>query len=322
MHDEQNGGGGDLSQRLLVKLGLGRAEKQGAGEREAEENSDLSRRDLLVKMGLGAGLLLFPLGRLSASEAAEQGVEEAKSPSYDPSKHYWGYAIDTNRCIGCLACMRACRAENDVPEGYVRTWIERYTIDTNGRVMVDVAKDENVGFTPLAGGEAGAAAPAPVASAGAVHAAPQGHHGTAQGPAEISKAYFVPKMCNHCEKSVCNQVCPVGAAYRTKDGVVLIDDKRCVGCGYCVQACPYGSRFINPGPHIADKCTLCYHRITKGMLPACVQACPTGTRIFGDLNDPKSRISTILRQRRYRVLKPELGTHPKCYYIGLNGEVV
>jgi Fe-S-cluster-containing dehydrogenase component len=144
--------------------------------------------------------------------------------------------------------------------------------------------------------------------------------GEAKG--EVVKAFFVPKMCNHCEKSACNQVCPVGAAYRTPDGVVLVDRDRCVGCGYCVQACPYGSRFIHSKLHVADKCTLCYHRITKGLPPACVQVCPTDARIFGDLNDPKSELSTILNQRRYRLLKPEMGTHPRCYYLGLDREVI
>jgi tetrathionate reductase subunit B len=245
----------------------------------------INRREMLKILGAGAGLIFVPLGRLEASEPGG---------NYDPDAHYWGYAVDTTKCIGCCACMRACRAENDVPDGYFRTWIERYTIDGNGEVRVDTVKDEKLGFQDL--------------------------EGPAEG--ETVKAFFVPKICNHCEKSVCNQVCPVGAAYRTPDGVVLVDTKRCIGCGYCVQACPYGSRFINPRTHMADKCTLCYHRVTKGMLPACVQACPKGARVFGDLNDPKSAISVLLKQRRYRVLKPEMGTHPKCYYVGLDREVI
>jgi Fe-S-cluster-containing dehydrogenase component len=114
----------------------------------------------------------------------------------------------------------------------------------------------------------------------------------------------------------------VGATFRTEDGVVLVDEKHCVGCGYCVQACPYGTRFIDPRTHTANKCTLCYHRITKGLRPACVESCPTGARIFGDLRDPKDHIHTILRQRHYRLLRPELGTHPRCYYIGLDLEVI
>jgi len=248
-----------------------------------DQEQPRSRREALQLMGAGLGLLFIPIGRIRAAG-------DEKPSDYDWEKHYWGYAVDTTKCIGCCACMRACRAENDVPEGYFRTWIERYQIGPDGKVTVDVATDDDFIFKELEG--------------------------------DAIKAFFVPKLCNHCEKSVCNQVCPVGAAYRTKDGVVLIDQDRCIGCGYCVQACPYGSRFINPRLHIADKCTLCYHRITKGMVPACVEACPKGARIFGDLNDPKSQISTILKQRRYRLLKPEMGTHPKCFYIGLDREVI
>ncbi len=209
---------------------------------------------------------------------------------YDPSAHFYAYAVDTTRCIGCCACMRACRAENDVPAGSYRTWVERYRIDPSGAVTVDVASDADRGFPPV--------------------------------PGDVTKAFFVPKLCNHCEKSVCSQVCPVGASYQTQDGVVLVDGAHCVGCGYCVQACPYGTRYIHPGDHVADKCTLCYHRITRGLDPACVQSCPKQARIFGDLRDPKSRLNTILKQRRYRVLRPELGTHPKCYYMGLDRGVI
>ncbi|MEI8351135.1 MAG: 4Fe-4S dicluster domain-containing protein [bacterium] len=95
-----------------------------------------------------------------------------------------------------------------------------------------------------------------------------------------------------------------------------------IGCGYCVQACPYGTRYIHPVKHVADKCTLCYHRIMRGLQPACVQSCPRGVRIFGDLNDPESQISMALKQRRFRLLKPEMGTHPRCYYLDLDNEVI
>jgi Fe-S-cluster-containing dehydrogenase component len=246
--------------------------------------NEVSRRNFLRMLAAGSGLILFtfPPTRGAGRDGAD----------YDESAHYWGYAVDTTRCIGCLACMRACRAENDVPEGSVRTWIERYRVTPDGETHVDACRDESAGFMEV------------------------------DGEGEVSKAFFVPKICNHCEKSVCSQVCPVGASYHAKDGVVLVDEKRCIGCGYCVQACPYGTRFINPKTHVADKCTLCYHRITKGMEPACVAACPKDARIFGDLKDPASRLSTILRQRRFSVLKPEMGTHPKCYYIGLDQEVV
>jgi len=214
--------------------------------------------------------------------------------TYDPRKHLWGYAIDTTKCIGCCACMRACRVENNVPAGYHRTWVERYRVFADGRVSVDAATKPGHQFEPPAGSEV------------------------------ARKAFFVPKLCNHCKQSVCEQVCPVGAAYRTDDGVVLVDEKWCIGCGNCVQACPYGTRYLRPPHHVADKCTLCYHRITRGegLRPACVESCPTDSRVFGDLNDPKSSLSMVLAQRRYRVLRPEMGTEPKCYYIGLEREVI
>jgi tetrathionate reductase subunit B len=245
------------------------------------DSCEWSRRKMLKALAAGAGLLVFPIGRLQGSPESETDPDRAP---------YWAYAVDTTRCIGCCACMRACRDENDVPTGVFRTWVERYRVMMDGTVNVDVAAGGDHVFTPL------------------------------EDP--VAKAFFVPKICNHCEKSVCNQVCPVGAAYRTEDGVVLVDPKHCIGCGYCVQACPYGSRFINPRKHIADKCTFCYHRITKGAPPACVLACPREARMYGNLNDPHDRLSVLLRQRRYRLLKPEMGTHPKCYYLGLDREVV
>jgi tetrathionate reductase subunit B len=251
-----------------------------AGDRGCDRREFLE----LVGAGAGAGLILVSCGQSPPPPGT------TAPDDYDWTKHYWAYAIDTTKCIGCCACMRACRDENDVPQGYFRTWVERYRVRSDGEVHVAVAAADDHVFGEAAG--------------------------------DAAKAYFVPKLCNHCEKSVCNQVCPVGAAYATKDGVVLVDRKHCIGCGYCVQACPYGSRFINPQLHVADKCTFCYHRITRGLKPACVQACPTGARMFGDLREPRGELTTILSQRRYRLLKPEMGTHPKCYYLGLDREVV
>ena len=248
----------------------------------SEQPVNVGRRELLKLLAGGGGLILVGC-------AAPRGAAR-KIGGYDPGQHYWAYAVDTTRCIGCGACMRACRDENDVPEGRYRTWVERYQIGPDGKVSVDVAGGLDAVFAPL--------------------------------PTPAAKAFFVPKLCNHCDRSVCSQVCPVGATFRTEDGVILVDDKHCVGCGYCVQACPYGTRFIDPRTHTAGKCTLCYHRITKGLRPACVEACPTGARIFGDLRDPKDSIHTVLRQRHYRLLRPELGTHPRCYYIGLDLEVI
>jgi len=249
--------------------------------KKTDQTTRVDRRRALKWLMAAPPLLVIPFSFRTRAEG--------KKP-YDWEQHYWGYVVDSTKCIGCCACMRACRAENDVPDGVYRTWVERYRIDSKGKVAVDFAKNMNNTFAPIEG--------------------------------DVAKAFFVPKICNHCEKSVCSQVCPVGASYYTKDGVVLVDEKRCIGCGYCVQACPYGTRFINPKTHLADKCTLCYHRITRGLLPACVQSCPKEARLIGDLKDPKSKLNTILRQRRHVLLRPDLGTHPKCYYIGLDTEVV
>jgi len=205
----------------------------------------------------------------------------------------WGYLVDTTRCIGCGTCVRACKVENDVPSSYFRTWVERYEIGEQEHVYVDSPDGAIAGF-----------------------AADNERDG------ETLKAFFVPKLCNHCRNSACTQVCPINATFHTPDGVVLIDKERCMGCGYCVQACPYGCRYISrERGGTADKCTLCYHRIHRGMPPACVLVCPREARLFGNLKDPESRIRKILRERRYGILKPEMGTNPKCYYIGLDLEV-
>jgi Fe-S-cluster-containing dehydrogenase component len=113
----------------------------------------------------------------------------------------------------------------------------------------------------------------------------------------------------------------VGATFRTEDGVVLIDQTYCIGCEYCVQACPYGARFFNEETRTSDKCNWCYHRITKGLLPACVEVCPVGARIFGDRNDPSSPINEFIDNNRIHVLKPETGNAPTCFYIGIDKEV-
>jgi Fe-S-cluster-containing dehydrogenase component len=213
---------------------------------------------------------------------------------YRYEDYQWGFIVDLGKCMGCGACVRACKAENNVPDKLHRTWVERYTTLRDGKVEVD---------SPM----------------GALHGFP---NEVPHPPEEVAKSFFVPKLCNHCETSPCVQVCPVGASYDSPDGVVLVDYGHCIGCGYCVQACPYGCRFIDHDKGYADKCTLCYHRIRKGLAPACVVACPVNARDYGNLKDPSSRIRRLQNTSRYGVLKPALGTHPKCFYIGLDQEVV
>ncbi|MDC8760258.1 4Fe-4S dicluster domain-containing protein [Janthinobacterium sp. hw3] len=130
--------------------------------------------------------------------------------------------------------------------------------------------------------------------------------------------YTLPRLCNHCEKPPCVPVCPVGATFQRKDGVVVVDGDRCVGCAYCVQACPYDARFINHDTGKADKCTFCAHRVDVGLLPACVETCVGGARIFGDLNDPHSEVRRLLDANEVKVLKPEMDTQPHVFYLGLD----
>lgn len=127
---------------------------------------------------------------------------------------------------------------------------------------------------------------------------------------------FVPKLCNNCRNSPCIKVCPTGASYYDENGVSSIDETKCIGCRLCVGTCPYKQRFINPDKKVADKCTLCMHRVTKGMVPSCVNTCVGRARIFGDFNDPDSEVLQLIQKHKTRVLKPELGTEPQVYYIG------
>ena len=217
----------------------------------------------------------------------------AKAAEYDASKHYYGMGIQVDKCIGCGRCVEACKDENGVPKDpfYFRTWVERYTIKQNGEVVVQSIDPRIEGSKDSV------------------------------GERETLRSFFVPKLCNQCDNPPCVQVCPVGATFKTEDGVVLVDENRCIGCRYCIQACPYGARYLNPKTETADKCTFCYHRITKGLLPACVEVCPTQARIFGDVRSTASPLTRFKRMNKLSVLKPSLNTEPKVSYSNLDGEV-
>ncbi|HVZ23573.1 MAG TPA: 4Fe-4S dicluster domain-containing protein [Vicinamibacterales bacterium] len=239
------------------------------------------------------GRLLILTGAASVAWDYVQAGEPERAPNYDATTHWWAMVLDVEKCIGCGACVRACKAENGVSlsSSYFRTWIERYEVDPDDPEHPHVDSPNG------------------------------GYDGFPAHRAAGMKTFFVPKMCNHCADSPCVQVCPVGATFITQDGVVLVDKEYCLGCRYCVQACPYGCRYIDPVTHTADKCTLCYHRITQGLQPACVEVCPTGTRYLGDLKNPADPIHEFLRTHRVQVLKPQMGTHPKAFYNGLDGSV-
>ncbi len=246
---------------------------------------------------LGAGVAALVLCDIAELEVMAQESGVALQPAapvlsaYDWTKHEYLYLIDLRKCIGCGSCVRACSAENDVPDGYFRTWVERYHISrTAEEPIIDSPNGGMDGFAPLVTGM------------------------------DITKSFFFPKLCCHCTNTPCVQLCPVGASYRTLDGVVLVDEKRCIGCGYCVQACPYGSRFIHPVKHVASKCSLCYHRITRGLKQACIQACPVGARRLGDRKQVDDEVAMIIATERVQILQPELLTKPNCFYLGLTKE--
>lgn len=138
---------------------------------------------------------------------------------------------------------------------------------------------------------------------------------------QVTKS-FLPLLCNQCENPVCVTVCPTKASYRREDGIVLIDPHRCIGCRYCMAACPYDVRYVNPLKRIVQKCDFCVHRIDAGIPPACVEACPVNARIFGDLNDPNSDIAKLIATNPVNVLKPEMATKPHIFYIGADMEVM
>ncbi len=197
----------------------------------------------------------------------------------------WGMGIDLRKCIGCQACSVACKAENLTPQGVF--W---------HRVLK-----------------------------------------TEDGKYPNVKRLFLPLPCMHCEDAPCVTVCPTGASYKRLDGIVAIDSSKCIGCMYCIGACPYGVRtYINEvkpyfpsaglsqieqlriGEHrngVVEKCNFCVERVENGLEPACVQTCPPNAIYFGDLNDPESDVSKMIKAGNAIQLLHELGTDPSVYYI-------
>lgn len=258
-------------------------------------NGSLSRREVLKGAGalaIGATAGLVPSGKAFAASA--------KAPR-------WAFIVDLRRCIGCRACTIACKAEFDVPLGAFRAAVY----------------EEVVGKFPN------------------------------------SEKLFLPRLCNHCEGNKedeippCIKDCPEypkdrrefitadgkkiryrgGATYKRPDGVVLFENELCTGCGKCINACPYGARNFNKRlisgkdstKNGITKCTFCQHRIDKGVAPACVNICPPKARIFGDLNDPESEVSRLVKEfklednRDKTTLLHAENTVPMLFYIDPKG---
>lgn len=212
----------------------------------------------------------------------------------------WGMVIDLQKCIGCYSCQIACKQEHFLPPDVF--W---------NRVVIG-----EIGSYPL-----------------------------------VSKQIY-PVICNHCREAACVKACPTRATTRRKDGIVAVDSQKCVGCRYCLISCPYQQRtyFADdrkeyyPGQGLTEyetlgkelyplekgtviKCNFCVERIDQGIArglkpgvdreatPACVITCPTKARIFGDLEDPESEVTLLIKSRRGFQLHPEYGTEPSVYYV-------
>jgi Fe-S-cluster-containing dehydrogenase component len=196
-----------------------------------------------------------------------------------------GLVIDLDTCVGCQACVTSCKEWN------------------TGGVMAPLTD-----LKPYAGGVDGV-------WFNRVHTY---EHATEGG----SRTVHFPRSCLHCEEPACVTVCPTGASYkRQSDGIVLIDEDKCIGCKLCSWACPYGAREFDTDVGVMKKCTLCVDRIyndnlaAEDRVPACVAACPTGARHFGDLGDPHSAISELVAEREGVELMPELGYKPVNRYL-------
>jgi Fe-S-cluster-containing dehydrogenase component/formate-dependent nitrite reductase membrane component NrfD len=130
-----------------------------------------------------------------------------------------------------------------------------------------------------------------------------------------TRRLFSVMRCNHCADAPCVEICPVTALFTRKDGIVDFDDRRCIGCKACTQACPYDAIYMHPDDHTSAKCNYCTHRVDIGLEPACVNVCPEHAIISGDMDNPSSEISQLLARETVSVRKPEKGTNPKLFYI-------
>jgi len=256
-----------------------------------------TRRNFLKKAITGGIAATLPISAYKI--ISPNKVRAALHESVGDEKVRYVFLVDVQKCVGCGFCVKACKLENEVPYDtpVSRTWVERYVVTKDGESHIDTPNAGRDGFTD------------------------ENIAGETINEDDITKAFFIPKLCNQCEQPACVQVCPVGATYQTKDGVVLIDRTWCIGCGYCIMSCPYGVRFFHPVYKTAEKCTFCYHRITKGLKTACVQACSFGARALGNIKDPNDPVTKRIMTERVGVLKDEYGTMPQVFYIGLDERV-
>ena len=203
-----------------------------------------------------------------------------------PIERKLGLVIDLDTCVGCHACVISCKGWNTENYGASLSDQDPYGADASGTFLNRV------------------------------------HSYEVQPETGAAQLVHFPKSCLHCEDAPCVTVCPTGASYkRVEDGIVLVDESACIGCGLCAWACPYGARELDQAEGVMKKCTLCVDRIynenlpEEDRVPACVRTCPSGARHFGDLGDPESAVSRLVAERGGIDLMPEQGTRPVNKYL-------
>jgi Fe-S-cluster-containing dehydrogenase component/formate-dependent nitrite reductase membrane component NrfD len=143
-----------------------------------------------------------------------------------------------------------------------------------------------------------------------------------KGTFPATQRLFLPVLCNQCDEAPCMRICPTGALFKRRDGIVDLNGEACIGCKACMIACPYDQLFIDPNTHTAEKCNFCANRVENQLQPACVSVCPTECRIFGDLDDETSRVAEIVQREAFTVRKPEKGTGPKVFYLSADDSII
>jgi molybdopterin-containing oxidoreductase family iron-sulfur binding subunit len=280
-----------------------------------EPTISVSRRRLI--QGTAATLALVAAGALprflaAASESSTEGgtglehlTEHDGAVNYPGEPVYyaepagdesWAMVIDVNACVGCRKCAYSCMEENNIGRTSGFTYIQLLEMPLGSNELEHGTLDYIEGGKP--------------------------------------DKWYLPIQCMHCAKPTCVYGCPVTATWREPDGIVVIDYDKCIACRNCMVTCPYDARHFNwVEPHVppdeinpdvplhdkhsvVEKCTFCIHKTRDGATTSCVEACPVGARMFGDLNDPDSNVSRVLRDRRSYRLKEEVGNEPAIWYVG------
>lgn len=240
------------------------------------------------------------VARLEKLAKLQDGVDIQMSNQEPQEKVLFGYAFNISRCKGYMDCVEACVKENNLDRNSKTQYIRLFEMDSGQQ---DPTSGDGKYF----------------------HEVP------------VENKYYMGIQCFHCENAPCIKACPTKATWREPDGIVVVDYDWCIGCRYCMAACPFwGRRFnwgepevpkeeINTKQHylgnrkrmkgVMEKCTFCVQRTRQGKLPACADACPTGSRVFGNLLDPDSEIRYVLKHKKVFRFKEELGTDPKFWYF-------